>query len=104
MKMHNFTQFIQAIQINENSDLGWSDKNWTERDTEGVNPPNSGLEGSSAEPMDYNAGDYGETGDEDILLDEPETKTTTEDLENIKALIDDLTTRIVNIEKNKKPK
>lgn len=98
MKLKSFSIFI-----NENSDLDWSDKNWGEAGMEGENPPNSGLEGTSAEPMDYTAGDYGETSEEDVILDD-EIKSNGDglDLENIKALITDLSERISKIEKSKK--
>ena len=104
MKVHNFTQFITSIQTNENSDLDWSDKNWDESGVDGVNPPNSGLEGTSAEPMDYTAGDYGETGEEDTYVDgeEQDPIKIKAGMENIKALIDDLTERINMLQKNKK--
>jgi len=92
-----------SIFINENSDLDWSDKNWGEAGMDGENPPNSGLEGTSAEPMDYTAGDYGETSEEDVILDdEIESNVDGLDLENIKALITDLSERISKIEKSKK--
>lgn len=98
MKLKSFSIFI-----NENSDLDWSDKNWGEAGMEGENPPNSGLEGTSAEPMDYTAGDYGETSEEDVILDdEIESNGDGLDLENIKALITDLSERISKIEKSKK--
>jgi hypothetical protein len=99
MKIKKFNDFLKT---NENSDLDWSDKNWTDRDTEGVNPPNSGLEGSSAEPMDYSAGDYGEIADEpEVDLAEVEMREK-ENFEAIKAEIDDLTQRVLNLEKKKK--
>ena len=98
MKLKSFSIFI-----NENSDLDWSDKNWGEAGMDGENPPNSGLEGTSAEPMDYTAGDYGETSEEDVILDdEIESNVDGLDLENIKALITDLSERISKIEKSKK--
>lgn len=103
MAIKDFSTFINH-KISENSDLDWSDKNWDEAGQDGENPPNSGLEGSSAEQMDYIAGDYGETGDEDILLDDRESSNNIEGIENIKAMIDDLTTRIIKIEKNKPAK
>ena len=104
MKVHNFTQFVTSIKTNENSDLDWSDKNWDESGVDGENPPNSGLEGTSAEQMDYTAGDYGETADEDAVLDDEEQDPVKikEGMENIKALIDDLTERINMLEKSKK--
>jgi hypothetical protein len=105
MKVHNFTQFITSRKTNENSDLDWSDKNWSDRDIEGVNPPNSGFEGTSAEKMDYTAGDYGETGEKDALFDEEEDPIKIkEGMENMKALIDDLTERINMLTKNKTTK
>ena len=96
MKIINFTQFIQSIQTNENSDLDWSDKNWDERGQDGENPPNNGFEGTSAFQADYHAGDYGETGEEEIYLEsEEEVKP---DFSEVKATIDDLTQRIVKLE------
>lgn len=102
MKIKDFSTFV-SHKINENSDLDWSDKNWGEAGIDGENPPNSGLEGTSAEPMDYTAGDYGETSEEDVILDD-EIKSTGDglNLENIKALITDLSERISKIEKSKK--
>jgi hypothetical protein len=104
MKVHNFTQFISSIKTNENSDLDWSDKNWDESGVDGENPPNSGFEGTSAEKMDYTAGDYGETGEKDALLDDEREDPIKikEGMENMKALIDDLTERINMLQKNKK--
>jgi hypothetical protein len=103
MKVHNFTQFVTSIKTNENSDLDWSDKNWDESGVDGENPPNSGLEGTSAEKMNYTAGDYGETGEKDVLVDEEREDPIKikEGMENIKALIDDLTERINMLTKNK---
>ena len=51
IKIVNFNQFMASAKTNENSDLDWSDKNWDEAGVDGENPPNSGLEGTSAEPM-----------------------------------------------------
>ena len=103
MKIKDFSTFVNNIQINENSDLDWSDKNWDESGVEGENPPNSGLEGTSAEQMDYTAGDYGETGEEDVLLDEEHDPVKIKaGIENIKATIDDLTERVNKLEKNKR--
>jgi hypothetical protein len=106
MKVHNFTRFISSIKTNENSDSDWSDKNWDEAGVDGENPPNSGLEGTSAEPMDYTAGDYGETGEKDALMDDEREDPIKikEGMENIKALIDDLTERINMLTKNKTTK
>jgi len=106
MKVHNFTQFISSIKTNENSDLDWSDKNWDESGVDGENPPNSGFEGTSAEKMDYTAGDYGETGEKDALLDDEREDPIKikEGMENMKALIDDLTERINMLTKNKTTK
>lgn len=103
MKVHNFTQFVTSIKTNENSDLDWSDKNWDESGVDGDNPPNSGLEGTSAEKMDYNAGDYGETGEEDTYVggEEKDPLKIKADMENIKALIDDLTERVNMLTKAK---
>jgi hypothetical protein len=101
----NFDQFVTSIKTNENSDLDWSDKNWDEAGMDAENPPNSGLEGTSAETMDYTAGDYGETSDEvEIEEDETEVDRTAkskEETDMIKALIDDLTDRVSNLEKIK---
>jgi hypothetical protein len=104
MKVNNFAQFVKSIQTNENSDLDWSDKNWDESGVDGVNPPNSGFEGTSAEKMDYTAGDYGETGEDDTYTDgkEHDPVKIKEGMENIKAMIDDLTERINMLQKNKK--
>ena len=106
--MKSFLDFIGSKRINENSDLDWSDKNWGEAGMDGENPPNSGLEGTSAEPMDYTAGDYGETAESDSNGDVPDDEITDENLadvtdkiDSMKALINDLTTRVVKLEKNK---
>lgn len=103
MAIINFAQFVTSIKTNENSDLDWSDKNWDESGVDGENPPNSGLEGTSAEKMDYTAGDYGETGEDDTYVDgeEKDPLKIKADMENIKALIDDLTERINMLTKNK---
>lgn len=104
MKVKNFSTFINSRKTNENSDLDWSDKNWDESGVDGTNPPNSGLEGTSAEPMDYTAGDYGETSDKDdeSASNNEDTKSksiTTSNLtiDNIKAMIDDITERVNKI-------
>lgn len=105
MKVRNFSQFIRSIQINENSDLDWSDKNWDERGNDGENPPNNGLEGTGAFQADYYAGDYGETSDEEILIDDSadsESSSSNLEISDIKAMIDDLTRRINMIETKKK--
>ena len=72
MKVYSFSQFMLSKKTNENSDLDWSDKNWDERGMSGENPPNSGFEGTSSEPMNYSGGDYGENPEqtiEQLLLD-----------------------------------
>ena len=104
MKVKNFSTFINSRKTNENSDLDWSDKNWDESGVDGTNPPNSGLEGTSAEPMDQTAGDYGETSDKDdeSASNNEDTKSksiTTSNLtiDNIKAMIDDITERVNKI-------
>ena len=102
MKVKYFLTFTKYIKTNENSDLDWSDKNWDESGVDGENPPNSGFEGTSAEKMDYYAGDYGETSETDALLDEEEELDTAEfGLENIKAMIDDLTDRVNKLASSK---
>jgi hypothetical protein len=102
MKIKDFSTFV-AHRTNENSDLDWSDKNWGEAGRDAENPPNSGLEGTSAEPMGYNAGDYGKTGEEDTYIDnnKQDPIKIKEGMENIKAMIDDLTERINMLSKNK---
>jgi hypothetical protein len=105
MKIKRFSEFIK---LSENSDLDWSDKNWGEAGVDGENPPNSGLEGTSAEPMEYNAGDYGETAEEDEILDDSDERDiysvqrSMDQLKGIKALLDDLTQKVKKIEKSKK--
>lgn len=103
MKVHNFTQFISSIQTNENSDSDWSMNNWDEAGVDGENPSTPGSGGTSAEKMNYTAGDYGETGEKDALVDEEREDPIKikEGMENIKALIDDLTERINMLTKNK---
>lgn len=106
--MRSFSDFLNLKKFNENSDLDWSDKSWGEAGQDAENPPNSGFEGTSAEPMDYSAGDYGETAEENELSieDEVERKDPQkekEEIEGIKSMIDDLTQRIINLEKTKKP-
>lgn len=103
--MKSFLDFISSRRVTENSDLDWSDKNWDEAGVDAENPPNSGLEGTSAEQMDYTAGDYGETSDE-VEIEEDETAVertakSKEETDMIKALIDDLTDRVSNLEKIK---
>lgn len=104
IKIVNFNQFMASAKTNENSDLDWSDKNWDEAGVDGENPPNSGLEGTSAEPMSYTAGDYGETSEKDAPLDDEENSLTDDigGLENIKAMIDDLTDRVNKLASSKK--
>jgi hypothetical protein len=101
MAIKSFAAFIKT---NENSDLDWSDKNFDEAGVDGANPPNSGFEGTSAEQMDYTAGDYGETADEDSPQgeDDPIRKEIdTAPMKMVKSLIDDLTERIESLEKIK---
>ena len=99
MKIKRFSEFLAVL---ENSDLDWSDKNWGELGQDGVNPPNSGLEGTSAEKMDFSAGDYGDLSDEEILIDD-EVEEEIEDLEDsiksLKSMIDDLEDRVSLIER-----
>lgn len=97
MKIKKFYDFV----INENSDLDWSDKNWGEVDQDGRNPPNSGLEGTSAEPMDHSGGDYGETADsEDQIITSAESaRVAASEIDLIAKLAKDLSNRIREIEK-----
>lgn len=99
MKIKRFSEFLAVL---ENSDLDWSDKNWGELGQDGVNPPNSGLEGTSAEKMDFSAGDYGDLSDEEILIDD-EAEEEIEDLEDsiksLKSMLDDLEDRVSSIER-----
>jgi len=106
--MKSFLDFISSRRTYENSDLDWSDKNWGEAGMDAENPHNSSLEGTSAEPMDYTAVAYGKTADEDSNGDLPDDEITDEDLDkasdkidSVKALLDDLTTRVTKLEKNK---
>ena len=106
--MRSFSDFLNLKKFNENSDLDWSDKNWSEAGQDAENPPNSGFEGTSAEPMDYHAGDYGELADENELsmeddIERVDSTKEKEEMEGIKAMIDDLIQRIIKIEKTKKP-
>lgn len=99
MKIKNF---IEYLKVSENSDLDWSDKNWGELGQDGVNPPNSGFEGTSAEKMDFLAGDYGDLSDEAALIEEePSDKIENleDSIESIKSMIDDLDDRIHSIER-----
>jgi hypothetical protein len=107
MKVYSFSQFMLSKKTNENSDLDWSDKNWDERGMSGENPPNSGFEGTSSEPMNYSGGDYGENPEETI-----EDETGSDDkkgskqadvptLESIKEIVDDLSERITKIEEKR---
>ena len=91
MKVHNFTQFVTSIQTNEDVESG-------------ENQLDNGFEGTSAELMNYAAGDYGETGEEDTYVDgeEQDPIKIKAGMENMKALIDDLTKRINMLQKNKK--
>ena len=104
MKLQKFSTFAKSYSIRENSDLDWSDKNWDEAGVDGENPPNNGLEGTSAYKDDYYAGDYGETSDEDQdqTEDDLEKKKNSVTISDIKAQITDLTARINKISKSKK--
>lgn len=104
MKVKNFSTFINSRKINEQSYSDGSQTNYDEAGVDGVNPPNNGLEGTSAEQMDYTAGDYGETSDKDdeSASNNEDTKSksiTTSNLtiDNIKAMIDDITERVNKI-------
>jgi hypothetical protein len=99
MGVKNFSSFIQTYKINENSDLDWSDKNWDERGQDGENPPNNGLEGSSAFQADYYAGNYGETGEDQLYVDDESTKKSS--FRELEAAINDLTVRVSNLESKK---
>jgi hypothetical protein len=96
MRVKNFSSFIQTHKINESSDLDWSDKNWDERGQDGENPPNNGLEGSSAFQADYYAGDYGETGEDQLYIDNEVNKDSS--LDEIKAAVNDLSERVARLE------
>lgn len=92
MRVKDFKSFIS-----ENSDLDWSDKNWDERGQDGENPPNNGLEGTSAFQADYYAGTYGEDPEsDDVIVDSEKEKSF--DLSSIKSQIDDLTQRVSSLE------
>lgn len=101
MKIKDFSTFVKTA--NENSDSDWSDKNWDEAGVDGENPSNPGSGGTSEEPLSYTAGDYGEIGEEDTYIDDEEQDPLKfkAEMENIKALIDDLTERINMLTKNK---
>lgn len=99
MRIKNFSLFTQTHKTNENSDLDWSDKNWDESGQDGENPPNNGLEGSSAFQADYYTGNYGENGDDQIYVDAALNKK--EKFNEIKASIDDLIDRVVKLESKK---
>jgi hypothetical protein len=94
MKIKDFSSYIL-----ENSDLDWSDKNWDERGQDGENPPNNGLEGSSAYQADYFAGNYGESDEEDeIFIDDSKKETSSIEIKELQAHINDLTQRIERLE------
>jgi hypothetical protein len=99
MKIKNFSSYLHSIKIDENSDLDWSDKNWDERGQDGENPPNNGLEGSSAFQADYYTGDYGETGEDQLYVDDESTKKSS--FRELEAVINDLTARVSNLESKK---
>jgi hypothetical protein len=99
VKLKRFSEFLNVF---ENSDLDWSDKNWGELGQDGVNPPNSGFEGTSAEKMDFSAGDYGDLSDDALLFDdEPSDKIENleDSIKSLKSMVDDLEERIYSLEK-----
>lgn len=99
MKIKRFSEFLAVL---ENSDLDWSDKSWGEVGQDGVNPPNSGFEGTSAEKMDFSAGDYGDLSDEEILIDddaEEKIENLEDSIRSLKSMIDDLEDRVSLIER-----
>jgi hypothetical protein len=99
VKIKRFSEFLAVL---ENSDLDWSDKSWGEVDQDGVNPPNSGFEGTSAEKMDFSAGDYGDLSDEEILIDddaEEKIENLEDSIKSLKSMVDDLEERIYSLEK-----
>ncbi len=106
MKVNNFSAFMRTRKVNENSDLDWSDKNWDERGQTGENPPNSGLEGTSAEPRDFFGGNA-DGFDDEILIDDEERSATKKkrksDATSIREMIKGLAKRIEKLE-NKKSK
>jgi hypothetical protein len=78
MKVKNFAGFVRSKRLDEQSMSDFSQYDWTERGQDSQ-PPNSGFEGTSSEPMDYSAGYYGEENDEDIVdindsKERPDTK------------------------------
>ncbi|CAB4159360.1 hypothetical protein UFOVP699_99 [uncultured Caudovirales phage] len=96
MKIKNFSNYL----LTENSDLDWSDKNWDERGMSAENPPNSGFEGTSSEPMDYFGGDYGETADSESELINGATslKIAASELKLIVDLAKDISNRLNTVE------
>ena len=100
MKLNNFNDFVKRNNLHENSDLDWSDKNWDEAGQDAENPPNNGLEGSSAEQMDYFAGDADTFSDETLIDDEQENLTSDESelIQTIKGLLDSLEEKVSSLE------
>jgi hypothetical protein len=110
LKIHNFTGFLKNHKLYENSDMDFSMQTWGEAGQESQ-PPNSGFEGTSGEPMDYTAGYAGEEPeDPEIQIgdDKKESKKESKEskkkgIKEIQALIKDLEGRISALEPETKP-
>jgi hypothetical protein len=108
MKIINFNTFVASIKVNENSDMDFSMHTWGEIGQDSQ-PPNSGFEGTSGEPMDYTAGYSGENPEEEpVILDKKKDKTDKKikgleiKISEIRAMIEDLDNRVKKIEANSK--
>ena len=105
MKVNNFSAFMRTRKVEENSDSDFSMQTWGEagRDNQ---PPNSGFEGTSAEPMDFFGGNA-DGFDDEILIDDEERSATKKkrksDATSIREMINGLAKRIEKLE-NKKSK
>jgi hypothetical protein len=107
LKLQNFTGFLKLSSLHENSDMDFSMQTWGEVGQDSQ-PPNSGFEGTSGEPMDYSAGYTGEEEEDDTISIDDERKkknrgSKKKGIKEIQALIKDLEGRITALEPEKEP-
>lgn len=104
MKIYDFDCFLKNRGLLENSDMDFSMNTWGEVGQESQ-PPNSGFEGTSGEPMDYTAGYSGENPEEEpVNISEKKNKTNKKikgieiKISEISAMIEDLENRVKKLE------
>jgi len=106
MRVKKFRDFVRSGRVVEQSYSDFSQHTWSEAGQDSM-PPNSGFEGTSAEPMDYSAGYYGENPEdapveiEELDKDRKKKKEKPSDgvgPKEIKAMIEGIEQRINKLE------